>query len=172
MAQNKAQTTTATLNESFLNNWISGFDRVCSAQKEVENLIIQALENQKETWEKLSGDISRLEEEQLKLIEDLRESTKLNIQKAFGPAASNVFDQWNTQFDEVSARIRQLTEKPYKESLNLFNQSQDQFSQSVKSGIGQQQKLRDDMTEQVKATQKVFSDLYENNTKMILGMFK
>lgn len=159
-------------NDSLFINWVSGFDRVCTAQTEVENLFLQALENQKETWEKLSGDIGRIEEEQVKLLDELRESTKLNIQKAFGPAASKFYEQLNAQFDDVTIRVRELTVKPYKEGFNLLNQTQEQYQQAVKSGIEQQQKLRGDIAEQVKSAQKVFSDLYESNTKLVLGMFK
>lgn len=172
MAQTTKNPGTAAFSDSLFINWVNGFDRVCTAQTEVENLFLQALDNQKETWDKLSGDISRIEEEQAKLLDELRESTKLNIQKAFGPAASKFYEQWNAQFDEVTIRVRELTVKPYKEGINLFNQSQEQFQQSVKSGITQQQKLREDIAEQVKTTQKVISDLYETNTKMVLGMFK
>lgn len=160
------------LSDSLFINWVNGFDRVCIAQTELENLVLQAIENQKVTWEKLSGDINRIEEEQAKLLEDLRESTKLNIQKTFGPAASKFYEQFNAQFDEVSSRVRELTVKPYKEGFTLLNQTQDQYQQAVKSGIEQQQKLREDIADQVKSAQKVFSDLYESNTKLVLGMFK
>lgn len=172
MAQTTKNIGTAAFSDSLFINWVNGFDRVCIAQTEVENLFLQALENQKETWEKLSGDINRIEEEQAKLLDELRESTKLNIQKAFGPAASKFYEQWNTQFDEVSTRVRELTVKPYKEGFNLLNQTQEQYQQAVKSGIGQQQKLREEIADQVKSAQKVISDLYETNAKMVLGMFK
>jgi hypothetical protein len=160
------------LSESLLNTWADSLDRVCIAQKELENLLLQLLENQKESVGKLNGDITRIQEEQKKLIEDLREQTKTNLQKTFGQSASKVFDQFNTQLDEVSSRVQELTVKPYTESVNLINQSQEQFQQSFKDGLETQQKVREDITSQIKSTQKMYFDLYEANSKIALSLFK
>jgi hypothetical protein len=160
------------LGDSLLSTWTNSLDRVCAVQKEAEDLLLQTLESQKETWEKVTSDLTRIEEEQKKLTDELRESVKLNIQKVFGAQASKAFEQFNAQFDDVSTRVQQLTATPYKESLNLVNQTQDQFQQSLKSGIDQQQKFREDVTSQLKASQKVLIDLYQTNSKLTLGLFK
>ena len=167
----KTQTVT-NLSESLLSTWADSLDRVCTAQKELEDLLLQVLENQKESFGKLNVDVTRIHEEQKKLIEDLREQTKTKLQKTFGQSASKVFDQFNTQFDEVSSRVQELTVKPYTESVNLINQSQEQFQQSLKNGLEQQQKAREDITNQIKSTQKMYFDLYEANSKIALSLFK
>jgi Polyhydroxyalkanoic acid inclusion protein (PhaP_Bmeg) len=159
------------LGDSLFNSWTNGLDMVYSSRKEAELLLLQTIENQKETLEKVTNDFSRIEGEQKKLVEELRESIKLNIEKAFGSSASKAYEQWNAQFDEVSSRVQELTVIPFKESINLLNQSQEQFQQSVQAGIDQQQKIRQDLTGQVKAAQKMFTDFYETNSKLALGLF-
>lgn len=158
--------------ETLLNSWSEGFERACTAQTELEALVLQAIENQKESLNKLDGDIAKIQEEQRKLIEDIREQTKLNLQKAFGQSATKAFDQLNAQFDEVSSRVQELSVKPYKESVTLINQSQDQFKQSLESGFEQQQKIREELKNQIKSSQQVYFDFYEANSKIALSLFK
>jgi predicted AlkP superfamily phosphohydrolase/phosphomutase len=160
------------LGDSLFNSWTNGLDLVYNSRKEAEQLLIQTFESQKETLEKVTDDFSRIEAEQKKLIAELRETVKENIQKVFGAAASKAYDQWNAQFDEASNRIQELAVIPYKESINILNQSQEQFQQVVQNNINNQQKIREDLTSQVKATQKMFSDFYESNSKLALGLFK
>lgn len=172
MAQNSKSQETPNLGDSFFNSWTNTLDSIYASRKELENLLLKALETQKQTLAKVTEDFSRIEEEQKKLIADLRESIKNNIQKVFGAQASKLYEEWNAQFDEIASRVQQLTVTPYRESLNLLNQSQEQFQESVKKGIDQQQKLRGDFADQIKATQKIFIDLFETNTKLALGLFK
>ena len=108
------------VNETLLSSWSEGLDRVFTAQTELEELVLQAIENQKESFGKLDGDIAKIQEEQKKLIEDIREQAKVNLQKTFGQAASKVFDQLNAQFDEISNQIQELSAKPYKKCI-IFN---------------------------------------------------
>lgn len=160
------------LGDSLFNTWTNGLDMVYSSRKEAEQLLLQTFESQKETLEKVTDDFSRIEAEQKKLMLELRESIKENIQKVFGASASKAYEQWNAQFDEVSNRIQEITVIPYKESINILNQSQEQFQQVVQNNIDSQQKIREDLTVQLKAAQKVFNDIYESNSKLALGMFK
>ena len=169
--QNQNQEVTL-LGDSLFNSFTNSLDLVYNSRKEIENLLLQAFESQKETWEKATSDISRIEAEQKKLIADIREAIKVNIQKVFGPSASKAYEQFNVQFDEVSNRIQELALTPYKESINLFTQSQEQFQQSIQNGLDQQEKVREDFVNQIKATQKVFTDLYETNSKLALNLFK
>ena len=160
------------LGDSLFNTWTNGLDMVYSSRKEAEQLLLQTFESQKETLEKVTDDFSRIEAEQKKLIAELRESIKENIQKVFGASASKAYEQWNAQFDEVSNRIQEIAVIPYKESINILNQSQEQLQQAVQNNIEHQNKLREDITVQVKATQKLFNDIYESNSQFALGLFK
>jgi hypothetical protein len=160
------------LGDSLFNTWTNGLDMVYSSRKEAEQLLLQTFESQKETLEKVTDDFSRIEAEQKKLIAELRETVKENIQKVFGASASKAYEQWNAQLDEVSNRIQEIAVIPYKESINILNQSQEQFQQVVQNNIDSQQKVREDLTVQLKAAQKVFNDLYESNSKLALGLFK
>ena len=40
------------VNETLLSSWSEGLDRVFTAQTELEELVLQAIENQKESFEK------------------------------------------------------------------------------------------------------------------------
>jgi hypothetical protein len=160
------------LGDSLFNTLTNGLDMVYSSRKEAEQLLLQAFESQKETLEKVTDDFSRIEAEQKKLMLELRESVKENIQKVFGASASKAYEQWNAQFDEVSNRIQEIAVIPYKESINILNQSQEQFQQVVQNNIDSQQKIREDLTVQLKAAQKMFNDIYESNSKLALGLFK
>ena len=172
MATATKNATAANVNETLLSSWSEGLDRVFTAQTELEELVLQAIENQKESFEKLDGDINKIQEEQKKLIEDIREQTKVNLQKAFGQAASKVFDQLNAQFDEISNQVQELSAKPYKESVSLLNQTQDQFKESLKGGFEQQQKVREEFKNQINSTQKLYLDFFESNSKVALNLFK
>lgn len=160
------------VNETLLSSWSEGLDRVFTAQTELEELVLQAIENQKGSIEKLDGDIAKIQEEQKKLIEDIREQTKVNLQKAFGQEASKVFDQLNVQFDEISNQVQELSAKPYKESVSLLNQTQDQFKESLKGGFEQQQKVREEFKTQITSTQKLYFDFIESNSNVAFNLFK
>jgi hypothetical protein len=160
------------ISDSLLNTWAEGLDRACIAQKELEDLILNALDNQKELWEQLSDNIFRIEAEQQKLFGDVRESIKSNLQSVFGPSASQLFDQFNSQVDLVNNQLQELTLNPYREGVNFFSQSQDQFKQTVQNGFEQQQKIREELVSQVKSTQQTYVNLYEENMKVVFGLFR
>ena len=121
MAVNKRERNNQESNgDSLLNSWNNSLNLVYAYQKEVENVSLQSIEYQKEVWEKVTGDFNRIESEQKKLVDELREVVKQNIQTVYGEEASSSYERWNENFDEVSNRIQQLTVTPYKESIRHF----------------------------------------------------
>jgi len=172
MAQNNKRQETVSSGNSLFDSWANSLDRVNTSQKELENHFLQALDKQKKTLEEITDDVTRIQEEQKKYFNELRESAKLNLQKTLGSSAGKAYEQWNTQLDEVSSRVSQLIETPYKESLNLLTQSQVQFQQTIKNGIDQQQKFRDELTDQIKSSQKMLFDQFETNSKLFFGLVK
>jgi hypothetical protein len=167
----KGEEVVANVSESLINTWSEGLERVCSAQKELEDLFLQNLDNQIESVGKFAIEIAKIEAEQKKFIENIRETTKGNLSSAFGPSAASAFEQYCSQFDVVSKYVQDLAALPLKESQNLIGQSQEQFKQQVQNGIEQQQKLREDVKNQIKSTQQLYIDFYEKNTKLVLGLF-
>jgi len=158
--------------ESLVNIWTNSLDKVSASQKEVENLLLQAFTTQKESLEKISGDLGLIQEQQKKLITEVRDYVKQNVETVYGEQASQSFEKWNAQLDEINNRVQQLTSTPYKESINLLNQSKEQFQQSIKNSIEQQKKIREEALNQFKSAQKGFMDLFESNTKMAFNLFK
>ncbi|MGM7724198.1 hypothetical protein [Metabacillus sp. Hm71] len=164
--------------DSYWESWKSGLNFVYDSQKKVENLALQAFEHQNEAWEKITGNIDRMEEEQKRLIQELRQFVMQNIQNVNGEELSKSFEQSNERLDEVFSRIQQLTSTPLKANLNLLSQSQQHFQEAIKTAIGHQQKNREelkpimeDFLNQVNTTQKGFLNALENNTKSALSMF-
>lgn len=160
---------TANLSEYLLNTWAKGLDLVCTSQKELEDRFLQALEIQKESWEKVNNNLSQIEEGQKKLYEDIVKSTKSNLQSISRQSGNSVINQFDSQIDIMSNGLQKLTLKPYKESLSLFIQSQDQFKQSVQNYFEQQQATREEFKNQIKSTQQTYFDFYEKNMKLALG---
>ncbi len=158
--------------DSLLNSWNNSLNLIYGFQKEVENVSLQSIGYQKEVWEKVTNDYTRIEGEQKKLVDELRDVVKQNIQTVYGEEASGSFERWNEHFDEVSSRVQQLTVAPLKESLNALNQSQDNFQESIKKSVDQQQNLRQNFLKQVKTAQQGFIDLVESNTKLALSFYK
>ncbi|MEH7378622.1 hypothetical protein [Neobacillus drentensis] len=158
--------------DSLLNIWTNSLDEVTDSQKEIENLLLQAFTTQKESLEKIAVGMDFIQEQQKKLIEDVRDYVKQNVDTVYGEQASQTFEKWYAQLDEINNRVQQLTSTPYKESLNLLNQSQEQFQQSIKNSIEQQRKIREEAVNQFKTAQKGFMDLFESNTKMAFNLFK
>lgn len=158
--------------ETFPNNWANNLDRIFDAYSESENILLDALESQRETWEKLTGDFTQINEEQKKLYEKLQELAVLNIQNVFGPQASKPVEQGIAQFVEVNNKIQQIVEAPYKEGLNLLNQAQDQFQQFARESVAQQQKIREDFKKEIIAATNTFIEIYEANIKASLAFFK
>jgi hypothetical protein len=156
------------LGDSLMNS----LQMIYASQKEVENLSLQAFGYQKEVLEKATGDMSRIEQEQKKLVGELREVAKQNIQTIYGEEASGSFEKWNEHYDEVISSVQQLTVTPFNEGLNFLNQSQEQFQESVKKSIDQQQNFRNNFINQIKTSQKGFFDLIDSNTKMALSYYK
>jgi hypothetical protein len=158
--------------ESLLNIWTNSLDKVTDSQKEIENLLLQAFTTQKESLEKIAEGMDFIQEQQKKLIADVRDYVMQNVETVYGEQASQTFEKWNVQLDEINNRVQQLTSTPYKESLNLLNQSQEQFQQSIKNSIEEQRKIREEAVNQFKTAQKGFMDLFESNTKMAFNLFK
>lgn len=158
--------------EQIPNNWASNIERIFDAYSESENLFLDALASQKETWEKLTGDLSQISEEQKKLYEKLQELAVFNIQNAFGPQASKSLEQGIAQFVEVNNKIQQIVEAPYKEGLKLLSQSQEQFQKFARESIEQQQKVREDIKNEIIAATNRFIEIYEANVKASLAFFK
>ncbi len=158
--------------DSLLNSWNNSLNLIYGFQKEVENVSLQSIGYQKEVWEKVTNDYTRIEGEQKKLVDELRDVVKQNIQTVYGEEASGSFERWNEHFDEVSGRVQQLTVSPLKESLNVLNQSQENFQESIKKSVDQQQNLRQNFLKQVKTAQQGFIDLVESNTKLALSFYK
>jgi ABC-type uncharacterized transport system permease subunit len=158
--------------ESLVNIWTNSLDKVSTSQKEVENLLLQAFTTQKESLEKITGDLGLIQEQQKKLITEVRDYVKQNVETVYGEETTQSFEKWNAQLDEINNRVQQLSSTPYKESLNLLNQSQEQFQQSIKNSIEQQKKIREEALNQFKSAQKGFMDLFESNTKMAFNLFK
>ena len=158
--------------DSLLNSWNNSLNLIYDYQKEVENVSMQSFGYQKEVWEKVTGDFNRIEGEQKKLVDELRDVAKQNIQTVYGEEASGSFEKWNEHLDEVGNRIQQLTVTPIKESINILNQSQENFQESIKKGVDQQQKVRQSFLTQIKTAQKGFIDLMESNAKLTLSFYK
>lgn len=158
--------------ETFPNNWANSLDRIFDAYSESENILLDALESQRETWEKLTGDFSQISEEQKKLYEKLQELAVFNIQNVFGPQASKPLEQGIAQFVEVNSKIQQIAEAPFKEGVNLLNQAQDQFQQFARESVAQQQKIREDIKKEIIAATNTFIEIYEANIKASLAFFK
>ncbi|ULT54978.1 hypothetical protein L1999_17775 [Neobacillus drentensis] len=158
--------------ESLLNIWTNSLDKVTASQEEIEKLLFQAFTTQIESLEKIAGGMDLIQEQQKKLIEEVRDYVQNNVEKFFGEQASETFEKWNAQLDEIHNRVQQLTSTPYKESLNLLIQSQEQYQQSYKYHIEQQKKFRFEALNQFKTAQKGFTDLFESNTKIAFNLFK
>ena len=112
----------------------------------------------------------------LKSKQNKRNSSKIFVKlqstSVYGPTAGSAFDQYCAQFDALTKYVQDLAYLPVKEGQNLLAQSQEQFKQQVQTGIEQQQKLREDVKNQIKSTQQVYIDFYEKNTKLVLSLFK
>ena len=102
--------------DSLLNSWNNSLNLIYGFQKEVENVSLQSIGYQKEVWEKVTNDYNRIEGEQKKLVDELRDVVKQNIQTVYGEEASGSFERWNEHFDEVSSRVQQLTVSPLKKA--------------------------------------------------------
>lgn len=158
--------------ETIPNNWANSLDKIFVAYTESENILLDALESQRETWGKLTGDLSQISEEQKKLYEKLQELAVINIQNVFGPQASKPLEQGIAQFVEVNNKIQQIAEAPFKEGVNLLNQAQDQFQQFARESVAQQQKIREDIKNEIIAATNRFIEIYESNMKASLAFFK
>ncbi|WP_428908096.1 hypothetical protein [Niallia sp. Krafla_26] len=160
------------LNESLLNSWEENLDRVFAVQTELEEKFLEALDTKNSTWGFFNFDLSQIEEEQKKFYDNLRESTKANLQSLYGPTVGNVVDQFYAQADTWTKQVQEFAFKPYQDGLNYLSQSQEQFKQNVQSGFEQQQKIREEFKNQIKSTQKAYFNLYEENLKVLLSFFK
>lgn len=127
---------------------------------------------QKEVLDKVTGDLNKIEDEQKKFVDELRNVAKQNIQTVYGEEASGSFEKWNVHFDEVSSRARQFTVIPFKESLNILHQSQENVQESIKKTVNQQQSVRQNFLNQIQTGQKGLIDLIESNTKVAFSFYK
>lgn len=158
--------------DSLLNSWNNSLNMIYTYQKEVETVSLQSFGYQKEVLDKVTGDLNKIEGEQKKLVDELRDVAKQNIQMVYGEEASGSLEKWNEHFDEVGSRVQQLTVTPIKESLNILNQSQENFQESIKKTVNQQQSIRQNFLNQIKTGQKGLIDLIESNSKLAFSFYK
>jgi hypothetical protein len=127
-------------------NSLGGFLKMAQSTKSPEvakNLEVAKLsESLLNTWaeglDRVCTNQKELEDRFLQAVENQKESWgKFN-------------NEFCSQIDVVSNQLQELTLKPYKESLSLFSQSQDQFKQSVQNSFEQQQKIREEFKNQIK----------------------
>ncbi|MBM7646966.1 hydrogenase maturation factor HypE [Scopulibacillus daqui] len=165
--------------DPFWDNLATGLNAIFASQERVENLTIKALEYQKTTLEKFTGNLNKIEEEQSKLVQEVRQNMKQNIEKAAGEESGKTFEEWNERLDDVMSRIQKLTVTPYKANLNLLNQSQKQFEGFIKKAVETQEKNREQLKplveesiNQLKTTHKGFYDVFESNANAALSLIK
>ena len=158
--------------DSLLNSWNNSLNMIYTYQKEFETVSLQSFGYQKEVLDKVTGELNKIESEQKKLADELRDVAKQNIQTVYGEEASGSFEKWNEHFDEVSSCARQLTMTPFKESLNILHQSQENFQESIKKTVNQQQSIHQNFLNQMKIGQKGLIDLIESNTKVAFSFYK
>ena len=170
----QGQEVVANLSETLLNVFSESLESAYAAQKKLEDQFLEALNNQEieKAFGKLSEDVARMEEEQKKLYDQFRQSTKQNVSKVFGETAGNQVEEYFAQFDGVSKYLQDLNAQSTKECINFVRQSQDTMKQTVQSSFEQQQKIREEYKNQFKTTQQLFVDFYENNTKAFFNQFK
>ncbi|TSB46565.1 hypothetical protein [Alkalicoccobacillus porphyridii] len=171
--------TAATFIDSAWDTWSNTVQLFYSSQKEADQFILKAMEQQKENWDQFSNHLDTIQDEHKKLRSELRKSLLDNVEKAAGSEAKNSTDQWNERFDEVINRFQQLSVTPYREGFNMLNRSQEQFQESLKKTLDQQQKNREDLTplvenftKQVKESQNGFLEVAEQNRQTALKFFK
>ena len=157
--------------DSLLNSWNNSLNMIYTYQKEGETMSLQSFGYQ-EVLDKVTSDLNKIEGEQKKLVDEIRNVTKQNIQTIYGEEASGSFEKWNEQFDKISSSAQQLTVAPFKESLNILHQSQENFQESIKKTVNQQQSIFQNFPNQIKTGQKGLIDLIESNTKVAFSFYK
>ncbi|AMA73790.1 MULTISPECIES: polyhydroxyalkanoic acid inclusion protein PhaP [Aneurinibacillus] len=169
----------ASMIDTMWDGWMNGVKMVYAYQREMENLMLQTLERQKEIWEKTTENLEKVEEEMKKFLEDAKVSYQNNMKNVGGEQLGKTFEEWAQRLDEIAKRIQQLTWTPGKASLNVVNKSQEQLEVSFKNLLAQQQKTRDEVQalmdnflQQVKMTQKGLLESLEANKNNTINMFK
>jgi len=181
-AESKSQSlqkNTLNIVDTIWDGWLNGLRTINAYQYEIENLTIQAIENQKEIINKNIENLEKLESEIKKFIEDIKVGINNNVKSFGGEQALKTFEQWNKQVEEISSRLEQLSITPGKASINILNKSQDQFEATIKNLIEQQQKTReevsgliDNLVQQLKSTQKGLVETFEANKNYAFSFFK
>lgn len=178
-ASQPVQNSNVNIVDTLWDGWLNGLKTINAYQFEVENLTIQAIENQKDVWNKNMENLEKMEGEVKKFLDDIKVGINNNVKNMGGEQAFKTYEEWNQRVEEVTSRMQQLTWTPGKASINVFNKSQDQFESTIKNIIEQQQKTReevsvliDNLVSQVKSTQKGLVESFESNKNYTFSFFK
>ncbi|MDQ0205779.1 hypothetical protein [Alkalicoccobacillus murimartini] len=168
----------STFIDSAWDTWSNTFNLFYSSQKEADQFVLKALEQQQESWEHFNNHLDTINDEHKKLRNEVRKTLLDNVEKTAGTETKKTVDQWNDRFEEVISRFQQLSVTPYREGYNLLHRSQEQFQDTMKKALDQQQKSREELTplvdsftKQVKESQNGFLEVAEKNRQTALKFF-
>ncbi|MCM2674219.1 hypothetical protein [Alkalicoccobacillus plakortidis] len=174
--ENQAATTFI---DSVWDTWSNTVNLFYSSQKEADQFVLQAIEDQKDSLEQFNNHLDKINDQQQKLRNELQKNVLENIEKTAGTETKKTVDQWNDRFDEVFSRFQQLSVTPYREGYNVLHKTQEQFHDTIKKTVDQQQKNRDELTplvenftKQIKNSQNSLLEVAEQNRQTAYNFFK
>jgi thymidylate synthase len=178
-APKKTETNQVNVFDTLWDGWLNSIKLTHAYQREMEAVSVQAIERQKEIWQRTRENLNKVEQELNKFVSDSKTSFYENVKNVNGIAATKHLEDWTKRAEEVLGKIQQVYGTPGKAGESLIDKSLDQLDSTVKDILTQQQKSREEVqsllenfTEQVKKTNKGLLESWEASRATSYNIFK
>ncbi|GGE71055.1 polyhydroxyalkanoic acid inclusion protein PhaP [Priestia taiwanensis] len=162
--------------DTMWNNWFNAVKALNTAGKQVEELTLDTLSLQQENWKRLATGIDALEQETKQSLKEANTQMVDYLKQFTGDTNSTQLEEWNTKWLHYFEELHQLTHAPVKTMTTTLTQSQEQFTETLKQLVSQQEKNREEFQKQfdtfltdVKKAQKDLVAQFEEQTKQYAG---
>jgi polyhydroxyalkanoic acid inclusion protein PhaP len=155
------------------NNWFNTVKALNTAGKQVEELTLDTLALQQENWKRLSTGLETLEQETKQSLTEANKQMVDYAKQFAGDTNAPHLEEWNEKWIHYFTELQQLTHVPVKTMTASLTQSQEQFAETFKQLVSQQEKSREDFQKQfehfftdMKKAQKDLFTQFEQPTKV------
>jgi polyhydroxyalkanoic acid inclusion protein PhaP len=135
--------------DTMWNNWFNTVKALNTTGKQVEELTLDALSLQQENWKRLATGIDALEQETKQSVQEANTQMLEYLKQFAGETNASQLEEWNAKWLHYFQELQQLTHAPVKTVTTSLTQSQEQFAETFKQLVNQQEKNRDEFQKQL-----------------------
>lgn len=152
--------------------WANSFSLLSSAGKQMEQITLDTMKQQQETWQKMTENMEILEQEMKQHFSQMSSQYADYVKQMAGSQLGAQIEEWQQKWNELTSQLQQMTTAPVKSSFSLLSQTSEQLEETMKQFAAQNQSQREEVQKQmesflqeIKAVQFDLAKKFEEHTK-------